>query len=61
MEGSAEPLCEECLKGRLDGEAVFAFVRGQVSHRDEGIEPCVGHANGKPLKFVIAMSRATCS
>jgi hypothetical protein len=58
MEGTAEPLCEERLKGLLNGEAVFALVRGQVPHGDERIEPCVGHANWNPPKFVIVLPRA---
>jgi len=61
MQVTAEPVREECLKGLLNGEAVFALVRGQVSPGDERIEPCVGHANRKPLKFVIVVPRATCS
>jgi hypothetical protein len=60
MEVTAEPLREECLKSLLNGEAVFALVRGQVSPGDERIEPCVGHANRKPLRFVIVVPRATC-
>jgi hypothetical protein len=58
MEMTAEPLCEECLKGRLNGGAVFALVRGQVPHGDERIEPCVGHTNRKPLRFLIVVPRA---
>jgi hypothetical protein len=58
MEMTAEPLCEECLKGRLNGGAVFALVRGQVPHGDERIEPYVGHANRNPPKFLIVLPRA---
>ena len=60
MEVTAEPVREECLKGLLNGEAVFALVRSQVSTGDEGIEPCLGHTNRKPLKFVIVVPRSTC-
>ncbi len=60
MEVTAEPLREECLKSLLNGEAVFALVRGQVSPGDERIEPCLGDANRKALKFVIAVPRPTC-
>ena len=42
MEATAQPLREECLKGLLNGEAVFALVRGQVSPGDERIEPRLG-------------------
>jgi hypothetical protein len=56
-----EPVRQECLKGLPNGEVVFALVRGQVSPGDERIEPCVGHAYRKPLKFVIVVPRATCS
>ena len=59
MEVTAEPDREECLKGLLNGEAVFALVRGQVSPGDERIESCLRHANRKPLKFVVAAPRAT--
>jgi hypothetical protein len=38
MEVTAEPPREECLKGFLNGEAVFALVRGQVSPGDERID-----------------------
>src|SRR5262249_41218535 len=38
---------------------VFALVRGQVSPGDECIESRVGHANLTPLKFVVAVPRAT--
>ena len=55
MEVTAEPLREECLKGLLNGEAVFALVRSQVSPGDERIEPRFGHANRKPLKCVIVV------
>ena len=41
---TAEPVREECLKGLLNGEAVFALVRGQVSPGDERIEPCADRA-----------------
>jgi hypothetical protein len=61
MEMTAEPLCEECLKGRLNGGAVFALVRCQVPHGNQRIEPCVGHPNRKPLRFLIVMPRATYS
>ena len=60
MEASAgEPVREECLRGRLNRFGVFALVRGQVSLGDERIESCFGHANRKPLKFVVAVPRAT--
>jgi len=55
---AGEPVREECLKGLLNGEVVFALVRGQVSPGDERIESCVVHANRKPLKFVIVVPRA---
>ena len=61
MEVTAETLREECLKGLLNGEAVSALVRGQVSPGDERIEPSVGHEDRKPLIFVIVVPRATCS
>ena len=51
MEVTAEPVREECLKGLLNGEAVFALVRSQVSPGDERIEPCLGHTNRKPLQI----------
>jgi hypothetical protein len=50
---------KECLKGRLNRFGVFAFVRGQVSFGDQRIESRVGHANLMPLKFVVAVPRAT--
>ena len=49
MEVTAEPLREECLKGLLNGEAVSALVRGQVSPGDERIESCLRHANLRHL------------
>jgi len=57
---AGEPVCEECLKGRLNGDGVCAVVRGQVSPGDERIESCVVHANRKPPHFVAAVPRATC-
>jgi hypothetical protein len=54
-----KPIREERLKGRLNRFGVCALVRGQVSPGNERIESCVGHANRKPLKFVIAAPRAT--
>ena len=57
---AGEPVREECLKGLLNGEVVFAIVRGQVSPGDERVESCVGHANRKPINFVVAVPRATC-
>jgi hypothetical protein len=56
---AGEPVREECLKCLLNGEVVFALVRGQVSPGDERIESCLGHANLTPLKFVVAVPRAT--
>jgi hypothetical protein len=57
---AGEPVREECLKGLLNSDGVCALVRGQVSPDDERIESCFGHANLKPLKFVVAVPRATC-
>ncbi len=57
---AGEPVRQECLKGLLNGGGVITFIRGQVSPVDERIESCVGHANRKPLKFVIVVPRATC-
>ena len=56
---AGEPVREECLKGRLDRFGVFALVRGQVSSGDERIESCLGHPNLTPVKFVVAVPRAT--
>jgi hypothetical protein len=56
---AGEGVREECLKGRLNRTGVFALVRGQVSPGDERIESRVGHANLMPLKFVVAVPRAT--
>jgi hypothetical protein len=49
----------KCLKGRLNRLGVCGLVRGQVSPGDERIESCLGHANLTPLKFVVAVPRAT--
>jgi hypothetical protein len=57
---AGEPVREECLKGRQNRFGVCALVRGQVSPGDERTESCVGHANRKPLKFVVAAPRTTC-
>jgi hypothetical protein len=56
---AGEPVPEESLKGLLNRFGVFALGRGQVSPSDERIESSVGHANLAPLKFVVAVPRAT--
>jgi hypothetical protein len=56
---TGKPVREERLKGRLNRFGVFALVRGQVSPGDERIESCLGHANLTPVKFVVAVPRAT--
>jgi hypothetical protein len=57
---AGKPVREECLKGRLNRFGVCALVRGQISLGNERIESCFGHANRKPLKFVVAAPRAAC-